>query len=315
MKKKLSLLIIGGTGFFGKSILDSFKRGLLEEFNINKILVLARNTDRFKLEFPELISNCIEFINGDISNITTLPDVDLVIHAATSTNMNEYLLNFNKFRKEDIDNAISNYCKLAPIYNSKSKILYCSSGIVYGKQSLKLEKISEDHRLKKDLNNLSLEKKIYCLVKRHAEKEIINLGKIGLNVSIARCFTFSGKYLPKNQQYAYGNFIKQAEKGEKIIVKTNGIVYRSYMTADDMVKSLFCILFQSSEICPIINVGSDKQIAIHDLAKLIANKYNVDYEYLITDKNNIIDRYVPDISKLNKIQNLFFGLKNNTNNE
>ena len=39
MEKKQSLLIIGGTGFFGKSILDSFKRGLLKEFNINKILV------------------------------------------------------------------------------------------------------------------------------------------------------------------------------------------------------------------------------------------------------------------------------------
>jgi dTDP-glucose 4,6-dehydratase len=46
-----SLLIIGGTGFFGKSILDSFKRGVLNDFNITKILVLARNTDKFKVEF------------------------------------------------------------------------------------------------------------------------------------------------------------------------------------------------------------------------------------------------------------------------
>jgi len=44
-----SLLIIGGTGFFGKSILDSFKRGLLSEFNISKIIILARNIDKFKL--------------------------------------------------------------------------------------------------------------------------------------------------------------------------------------------------------------------------------------------------------------------------
>ena len=141
MEKKLSLLIIGGTGFFGKSILDSFKRGLLEEFNINKILVLARNTDRFKLEYPELNFDGVELINGDISTMKLLPEADFVIHAATSTNMNDYNTISNNDGKKSIKEAVSNYCSIVPFFHSKSKILYCSSGAVYGKQPIDVDKI------------------------------------------------------------------------------------------------------------------------------------------------------------------------------
>ncbi len=297
MKHK-SLLVIGGTGFFGKSILDSFKRGLLNEFNINKIYVLARNTDKFKLEFPELIFDGIEFVNGDISSITTLPEADFVIHAANSTIMKDYNNVLNNLGKKNIENSVTNYCTLAPKYHLKSKILYCSSGAVYGKQPLNIEKIKENFPLLHDLSNLSIEKQNYCLGKIFAENEFINLGKSGLMVSIARCFSFKGNYLPTEQHFAYGNFIGSAKKGETIKVNTNGIVYRSYLDADEMVKYLIKILDVSNTECPIFNVGSDNQIAIHELASLIAEKYGVKVEINPDFKADIIDRYVPNIDKL-----------------
>ena len=292
-----SLLVIGGTGFFGKSILDSFKRGLLNEFNITKILVLARSTDKFKLQFPELITNGVELINGDISNITSLPDADLVIHAASSTNMNDY----NSESKNNIEKSISNYCSLAPNFHSKSKILYCSSGAVYGKQPLNIERIDENFEIRNDLSDFSIEKQNYCLGKRYAEKKIIDLGKLGLSVSIARCFAFSGKYLPKDKHYAFGNFIGQAEKGETIIVKTNGIVYRSYLEADELVIGLMNILQVSSIDCAIYNVGSDESKKLHEIAEEIAKRYGVKCKHNIKQSSIEIDRYVPDISKLNKL--------------
>lgn len=300
MNKELSLLIIGGTGFFGKSILDSFKRGLLNEFNITKILVLARNTDKFKLEFPELFFNGVELVNGDISTIKTLPFADYVIHAATSTNMTNYIE--EEFILEYTEKSVENYCKLAPIFHSNSKILYCSSGAVYGKQPLDLENIDESYPFQKDLSSFSIEKKNYCIIKRNSEDLIIKLATSGLEASIARCFAFYGKYLPKNQHYAYGNFIGQAEKGETITVNTTGTVYRSYMSADELVKSLLLVLKNSSTLCPIYNIGSDIQISIHDLAKNIAQKYNVEFKHNITEKK-IIDRYVPNIDKLKKLMN------------
>jgi dTDP-glucose 4,6-dehydratase len=300
VNKEVSLLIIGGTGFFGKSILDSFKRGLLNESNITKIIVLARNTDKFKLEFPELFFNGVELISGDISTIKILPFADYVIHAATSTNMSNYIE--EELMSEYTEKSVENYCKLAPVFHSNSKILYCSSGAVYGKQPLDLETIDENYPFQKDLSSFSIEKKNYCIIKRNSENLIIKLAASGIEASIARCFAFYGKYLPKNQHYAYGNFIGQAEKGETITVNTTGTVYRSYMSADELVKSLFLVLKNSSTICPIYNIGSDIQISIHDLAKKIAQKYDVEFKHNITEKK-IIDRYVPNIDKLKKLMN------------
>ena len=40
-----SLLVIGGTGFFGKSILDSYRRGRLQKWKITKVYIFARNDD------------------------------------------------------------------------------------------------------------------------------------------------------------------------------------------------------------------------------------------------------------------------------
>ena len=295
------LLIIGGTGFFGKSILDCFKRELLKQYDISKIIILARNTDKFLIEYPELIFDGVEFINGDISNIEFIPDADFVIHAASSTNMNHYNHISNNAGKSNIEKAVSNYCNLATIYHNKSKILYCSSGAVYGKQPLNIETINEDFEFQQDLSSLSIEKQNYCLGKRFAEKEIINLGNSGLCVSIARCFTFSGKYLPKDQHYAFGNFIGQAEKGETVTVKTNGIVYRSYLDADDLVTGLMKILHLSSSSCPIFNVGSDRQISLYDLAKTLAIRYKVNCKFENYNDTLIIDRYVPNTDRLKNI--------------
>lgn len=294
----LTLLVIGGTGFFGKSILDAFKRGLLNEFNIAKIKILARNTDKFKLEFPELNFDGVELINGDISNIEYIPDADLVIHAASSTNMTHYNDISNKKGKNNIEKAVSNYCSLATIYHNKAKILYCSSGAVYGKQPLNVESINEEFEFQQDLSSLSIEKQNYCIGKRFAEKEIINLGNLGLSVSIARCFAFSGKYLPKDIHYAYGNFIGKAEKGEDIIVKAKGLVYRSYMDADDLVESLIKVLLSSNSNCSIFNVGSDNQISLYDLANSISLKFGVACEFISYNDKTIIDRYVPNTDKL-----------------
>jgi nucleoside-diphosphate-sugar epimerase len=293
-----SLLIIGGTGFFGKSILECFKRGLLKQYDISKIIILARNTTKFIIEYPDLIFNGVELVNGDISIINSIPAADFIIHAASSTNLNDYNHISNNAGKNNIEKAVSNYCSLATIYHNKSKILYCSSGAVYGKQPLNIEKIDENFTFQQDLSNLSIEKQYYCLGKRFAENEIKNLGKSKLNVSIARCFAFSGKYLPKDHHYALGNFIGQAERGETVAVKANGIIYRSYMEADQLVFSLLNILNIASPLCPVYNVGSEDEISLYDLAKTIANKYNVSYKFENYNDQIIIDRYIPNIDKL-----------------
>ncbi len=295
------LLLIGGTGFFGKSFLDANKRNLLNEFGITKIIVIARNIDKFKVEYPELISSNVEFISGDIGTLNELPYADYIIHAATSTNMSDYIGKGEHLSTNNIKNSVSNYCKIASTIHYNSKILYCSSGAVYGKQPIDLETISEDYNFTSDLSELSNEKRAYCLGKRFAENEIIKLGVQGLNVSIARCFAFYGKYLPKDQNFAFGNFIGQAENGEDVVVSSSDIIYRSYMDADDLIISLLLILDEASPICPIYNVGSDVSEALHMVAEKIAIQFGVKSLNNISDSSKVGERYVPNINKLKKL--------------
>ena len=61
------LLVIGGSGFFGKSILDSYQRGLLKPFGIDAVSVLARNAQILKSQTPELLDQTVSLVNADIS--------------------------------------------------------------------------------------------------------------------------------------------------------------------------------------------------------------------------------------------------------
>jgi len=296
-----NLLIIGGTGFFGKSILDSFLKGQLEKFKISEIIVLSRSTNDFQVSYPEFICTNIKYISGDIATIDCLPVADIIIHAASSANQKDYITNSIR-EKENTENGVSNFIRLANKFNINSKIVYCSSGAVYGKQPNDLLNITEDFSFQ-DIENMPILKRDYTLSKRNAEKLIMKSGEDGLNVSIARCFAFYGKYLPEDGHFAYADFLKTAKEGRDIIVNSDHEVVRSYMHADKLVESLLTISLLSSTECPIYNVGSDIPISLFSLANKIAQEYNVK----VITKSNIdfdnVDRYVPNIERLNTLVN------------
>ena len=285
-----TLLVIGGTGFFGKSILDCFQRGMLKPWSIDRVIVIARNAEQLKEEAPSLLSWQVELLSADIAKTDYLPQADFVIHAAASSDARDYLKSPLKER-QNILAGVLNYCKLARIFHQKSKILYVSSGAVYGTQPPELEMISESYQFL-DPEDIPEGKRDYACAKRDAEKVFVELGESGLNVSVARCFAFVGPWLPLDQHFAIGNFIADGLSGRNINVKANHRVYRSYMHADDLVEWLMAIASASSSKCPVWNVGSEENILIDELARVVGRYCevtNAKSNYLI-DK---IDRYVP----------------------
>ena len=292
------LLILGGSGFFGKSILDAYSRGLLKPWGIDNIVVISRHAAQLKISHPWLIDGSILLINGDISTLRDLPNADFVIHAAASTNAANYLLRPLQ-EKQNIQAATLNYCQLAKKYHRNSKIIYCSSGAAYGHQPADVLNISEDYVFG-PIDGLPFEKRDYAAAKRDAEIEINKLGMAGLNVCIVRCFTFLGPYLPLDQHFAIGNFIRDGLRGDLITVNAKSAVYRSYLYADDLVRWLMRIGQMSSIACPVFNVGSDESISIQDLAKKLAIYFQVDLQ-LPKIESQFVDRYIPSIEKARSI--------------
>jgi nucleoside-diphosphate-sugar epimerase len=289
-----TLLVIGGTGFFGKSILDAFARGLLQTWDVTHIIVMSRNAQVLQQKAPQLITKDVTLLSADITTTDSLPYADFVIHAAASTDIRDYISRPDN-EKNNIQAGTYNYCELAKKFHRKSKIIYVSSGAVYGVQLPTIDKLDELTK-SHELCNMDSGKQDYAVAKQDAEQAITKLGIDGLNVSIARCFAFVGCWLPRDQHFAVGNFIGDVLNQRPIIVKAKHQVYRSYMYADDLVEWLMTIADHASTDCPIYNVGSDQAILVGDLAKELSQRYNIPAEVpLITEAK--IDRYVPSIKK------------------
>ena len=242
--KYRSLLLIGGTGFFGKSILKYFSKNIFLNIKVNKIFILSRTKIKLPIYYKKLKKNFkIIKINSDILKVKSLPKVDYVIYAAI-------LKNYNNDYK-----AVKNYLNLAKKYHLNSKILYISSGAIYGKQPKSLKKFSENYlKFNKKIFFNKGYKKEYSKIKLKNENLFKKFAKIGGKVSIARCFSFVGEYLPMNSHYVIGNFIKSIIDKKNINIKAHYPIIRSYMYEEDLVRWLLRILNHSNKNTLLVNI-------------------------------------------------------------
>jgi dTDP-glucose 4,6-dehydratase len=286
-----SLLVIGGTGFFGNSILDSYSRGLLDKWEISELHIASRGITEI-INYSE--NKLVVRHKLDVCTMDEIPKVDYIIHAAAPTDIPSYLGDGTS-GVDVILKGASNFCDHFERQQLRSKILFISSGAVYGDNAVCLPS-QEDDLPNFDSQNYPLNKKNYAMSKLMAEYAFKNLGKSGADVAVARCFSFFGRYLPLNKHYAIGNFINGIINNRTIEVKSKMKVYRSYMCADDLVEWLMTILFHSSSSCPIYNVGSSEVIEIHDLAQTLAKSYGCTLNSEDISEDGI-DYYIPSTSK------------------
>lgn len=290
----MKLLVIGGSGFFGKSILDAYSRGLLKNWGINEVAIIARRATSLRSSHPYLVNSGVTLIDEDIATCSSIPHAEFVIHAAASTDAANYLEKPLEERRNILAGTM-NYCKLASKYHLNSKIVYCSSGAVYGQQLENVFGLSEESPFN-PIDKMPSGKRDYAAAKRDAEYEIQKLGEYGLSVSIARCFAFVGPYLKRDQHFAIGNFIEDGLQNRSILVKASNAVVRSYMYADDLVVWLMTLASHANVKCPIINVGSEEAIDIVDLANEVANYFGVQVTAPVVRDSNT-DRYIPSTKK------------------
>jgi dTDP-glucose 4,6-dehydratase len=293
-----TLLVIGGSGFFGKSILDAHKRGLLNSLGIKKIIIYSRTAENLRFVAPDLLDNSISLTNGDITTARELPFCHKIIHAASSTNALDYI---NSSQREffNIVDGVENFCNILRAQKFKPDVLYVSSGAIYGKQGSGAAYIKEGDPFE-SIDDMALNKQDYARAKRICEEKMIGFAAEGNSVSIARCFSFVGKYLPRHLHFAIGNFISDGLLSRPISVEAKSVVYRSYMYADDLVEWLLQLINFSSENCPIVNVGSDQRIDIHSLAEKVANYFSVPFCKPFIGEQ-ISDSYVPSIDRAKEL--------------
>jgi len=302
-----TIFITGGTGFFGKWLLESLAYANAKlELGIQAV-VLTRNPNAFFKTAPHL--SCIpaiRFIQGDVQTFhseevraklgKSAPErYGYMIHAGTQVSATLHAEN----PLTTIDTIVQGTRAALEfaIASQTKRFLLTSSGAVYGKQPTEIVNITEGHLSGPDCAHTG---SAYGEAKRLAELLCVSYyQQYGLEATIARCFSFVGPHLPLDGSFAIGNFIHDALNGKVITVKGDGTPLRSYLYAADLAVWLWTILIKGQP-CRPYNVGSEETISIKCLADTVAECLARDAKVAVEkspDPNAPIPRYVPSTNR------------------
>ena len=265
------LFITGGTGFFGTWLLEVL--GAAERtFQLGvEAVVLSRDPARFRHAMPHLQeAPWLRFHTGDITTFQA-PDgaFSHLIHGAGSSDARDYARDPAGMRHTLVEGTRHVLEALAG--QPALRVLYLSSGAVYGPQPGQVTHIPEAFPLPPDTDDPA---QAYAQGKREAERILARACEAsGFPCPIARCFAFAGPHLPLDQHFAFGNFIRDALAGGPIRVSGDGTPLRSYLYASELAAWLWSLLLRGESTT--YHVGSDQAVSIGELASAIARAAGV----------------------------------------
>ncbi len=260
------LFVTGGTGFFGTWLLEALVAADRRFALDCRVTVLSRDPARFAAAAPHLATaSAVTLLAGDVRDFP-FPDGTFthVVHAATdaSAALNE------SAPRAMFDTCVEGTRRVLALARERgaTRLLFTSSGAVYGRQPPDVAHLPEDHRGGPDPLD---PKNAYAEGKRAAEMLCSLAADAGLAVTVARCFAFVGPHLPRDAHFAVGNFLRDALAGGPIRIAGDGTPYRSYLYAADLVEWLVTILLRGVA-GRAYNVGSEEAVSLRDLAGRVA---------------------------------------------
>lgn len=297
------IFVTGGTGFFGRWILESFcSANRLLSLDASAV-VLTRRPTEFAKSAPHIVANAtIKLLPGDVRDFTfPTGRFDHVVHAATEGGLSP-LPTF-----DTIIAGTRHTLDFARACGARNFLLL-SSGAVYGTQPPSVAFLEESFAGAPVLTDAY---GAYGESKRVAELLChLYANDFGIGCKIARCFTFVGAHLPLDSHFAIGNFIADALRGRPIRIKGDGTPMRSYLYMADAIIWLWTILFRAPALRPY-NLGSDQPVSIAELARTVAETVSPGAEVVIEQKaapGAPIARYVPSARAAREELDLSVGI-------
>jgi nucleoside-diphosphate-sugar epimerase len=288
------LFITGGTGFFGRWVLESLVRANARFGLGTTAVVLTRNATAFRRDMPALAGDpAISFHEGDLARFT-FPEGGFshVLHMGTTNSVATFNNESPLAKFENIVTGTERTLDFAVKCRAR-KFLLTSSGAIYGRQPADVTHLPEDYGCAPEPTQTA---SAVGHSKRVAEFLTAAYGEQhGFDATIARCFSFVGRHLPLDIHYAIGNFLRDALAGGPIEVRGDGTPRRSYLYAADLVIWLLTILCKGAP-GRAYNVGSEDDVSIRELAERVARQAPSRVEVRVTQPapaEPAPNRYVP----------------------
>ncbi|MBY0435304.1 MAG: NAD-dependent epimerase/dehydratase family protein [Cyclobacteriaceae bacterium] len=288
MKK---ILITGGAGFIGGSLAER----LLANKDYYVVLVdnlLTGESWKVPIDDRCKFIKCDVNNFNDISSVMTAFNFDYVFHYAAVVGVKRTIENpimvLNDL--EGIKNIL-NLCKNTGV----KRVFFSSSSEVYG-EPVELPQHEETTPLNSRLP--------YAVVKNVGESFCRSYQKeFGLDFTIFRFFNTYG--LKQSTDFVVSKFISAARQGQPITIYGTGQQTRTFCHIHDNTDCVIQIMTRDLMINEVINIGSDVDVTILQLAELIiqltGSKSKI--EFLPPLKEGDMTRRLPDARKMKKILN------------
>lgn len=247
----MKCLVTGGAGFIGSHLSD----WLIKEGH--QVLVID-NLSTGKKEYlnPKAKFHKIDIGDSKIAEIFKKEKPEIVFHLASQTDVRKSIENPINDAKINILGTL-NLLENCRKYKVK-KFIFASSVGVYGES--KILPVKENQKL----NPISP----YSITKLVIEKYLNYYQSLGLNFISLR---YSNIYGPRQSSGGEGGviaiFIDQILKRKRPTIFGQGHQTRDFLYIDDAINAT--ILAQNSSASSIFNLGTNKEITINSLLKLI----------------------------------------------
>jgi UDP-glucuronate decarboxylase len=285
------ILITGGAGFVGSAMARK-----LAEFPGDEIVIADNLLTGLISNIPVSPFKNIRFIKCDVNNYNDVSalffanNFDYVFHYAAMVGVNRTLLNPVKVLN-DID-GIKNILNLSKNTQVK-RVFFSSSSEVYG----------EPFEIPQNENTTPLNSRLpYAIVKNVGEAFLRSYQtEFGLDYTIFRFFNTYGPN--QSRDFVINKFLDAALNGEQLTIYGNGEQTRTFCYINDNIDACEKIFRNSLCVNDVVNIGSDIETPIIDLAQRIIDLTGSSstIEHLPPLKEGDMTRRKPDNSKMMEI--------------
>lgn len=284
-----TILITGGAGNVGSALATK-----LAENKDNYIVIVDNLSTGSIAKIPN--KENIKFIKANANNYNDIVPIfgrynfDYVFHYAALVGVKRTLEN-PIMVLDDID-GIKNILSLSKNSGVK-RVFYSSSSEVYG----------EPFEIPQNEKTTPLNSRLpYAIVKNVGEAFFKSYyQEYGLEYTIFRFFNTYGPN--QSEDFVVPRFIKAALKNEPIYLYGDGLQTRSFCYVNDNIEACIMAMSDKNSINDVLNVGSDIEMTILDLAKKVITIANSSSKiiHLPPLEEGDMTRRCPDTTKMKAI--------------
>lgn len=256
----MHLAITGAGGFVGRAILEAMSQDILS-CPIQELTLIGRGGQFW---YPASLARrfLITEYKLDLGSAWSLPSgITHLLHLAADGSHDPYSEEAAHSFEQMTENLIVWAMKqktLRSVIHTSSGACSSSRALVSGDSNDKVTTAGKERFVEGRL-------KAENLLTRH-------LGG-SLSLRICRLYTFSGPLILLRQRYAVSNFVTTAVKDGKIRVRGNPHTVRTYLDQSDLGLWLLRLIEHNYGLSvPILEVGSESPVKIHELAEFISSE-------------------------------------------